>query len=61
MLHEHGVPDKHTLHTDALRIPLLVRWPDVIRACDARNCLPVCDRAKDLLLPAIRPSLSLYR
>jgi arylsulfatase A-like enzyme len=35
MLYDHGVPDKHTLHTDALRVPLLVRWPAVISACSS--------------------------
>jgi hypothetical protein len=29
MLRDHGLADKHTLHGEALRVPLLVRWPQM--------------------------------
>ena len=30
MLHDHGIPDKHTLLGEAPRVPLILRWPGVI-------------------------------
>ena len=28
---DHGLPDKHTLHTEALAVPLIISWPSRIR------------------------------
>lgn len=54
LLYDHGLPDKHSLHTEALRVPLVVRWPGHLPAGVTAGVASLIDLPTTLLASAAR-------
>lgn len=52
MLHDHGLTDKHTLHTESLAVPLIIRWPRLIRKDSIASFASLLDLAPSMLVAA---------
>jgi len=54
LLHDHGVPDKHTLLGEAPRVPLLLRWPGWIAPGSTLAMASLVDLAPTIVSAALQ-------